>query len=381
MRPTAAEILQGLGADGALAARRALLDSVRTALDAEYAVLVPPGDSGVMARGTGTATAAPEIPPAAVAAVRAASEALEVPLPGGWVLLARALHPPADDAWCLGVLRRPGPWNDAHVTSFAALASEAVLVLEVAGLRETLAAAQARERETAAAHARLRGVLSHELRNPLAPILMWSGTLKRLRPQDPDCLRAVRAIEHAVGLQRRLIDDFAESGRVADGRLELRFEPVELCALLRRALDARRADCEEAGLSVVPELPPEPLVIHGDPGRLLDVVARLLDNAIKFTPRDGAVALALAQRGSRAELRVSDTGPGLAEEVVPHLFAPFVRGPNARGGLGVGLAMARGLVALHRGAVEALPVGDLGGTTIVVTLPLAAPWAEVRAEA
>jgi signal transduction histidine kinase len=381
MRPTAAAILQGLDADDANGARRALLDSVRTALGAQYALLVPPGDAGVLARGAGPGGGAPEIPPDVVAAMRTASGLLDVTLPGDWMLLALMLRPPRDDAWGLGIARQRSPWSDADRTSLEALVPEAMLVLEVAGLREILAAAQAREREMAAAHDRLRAVLSHELRNPLAPILMWSGTLKRLRPQDPECLRAVRAIEHAVGLQRRLIDDFTETARVADGRLELRFEPVDLCALLRRALDARRTDLEEAGLSMVPELPPEPLVMNGDPARLLDVVARLLDNAIKFTPRHGAVAIALARRGGRAELRVSDTGPGLAEEIVPHLFAPFVRGPNARGGLGVGLAMTRGLVALHGGAVEALPVGDLGGTTIVVTLPLPAPWAEARAEA
>jgi signal transduction histidine kinase len=156
---------------------------------------------------------------------------------------------------------------------------------------------------------------------------------------------------------------------------------VNLGDVVGRAVEARRADLAQAGLSVVADPPTAALPVEGDPGRLLQVVEQLLDNAIKFTPRDGTVGVCVARRGDHAELRVSDTGPGLADEVRCRRFAPFVRGPNARGGLGVGLAVARGLVTLHGGTLEALSTGDLGGTTMVVTLPLLASWREERAGA
>jgi signal transduction histidine kinase len=199
---------------------------------------------------------------------------------------------------------------------------------------------------------------------------MWTSTLRRLRGGDFEVVRALQAIEHAVSIERRLIEDLVEVSRLERGTLELLPEPIDLRTPTRAAIEAVRGALEESGVSLTEELPSEPVPVVGDPARLLQVVRNLLGNAAKFTPRDGAAAIRLRREGERAHLRVSDTGPGLPPEVGPRLFMPFVQGPNAHGGLGVGLAVARRLVELHGGALEACGPGDLGGTTMVVTLPL-----------
>jgi signal transduction histidine kinase len=381
MREPAGEIVaSALATADPDAARGRLLDAVRVAFSAEHAILARTDPPTLFVRGAAPDTVMSEVRPSAARCAIEATGPVEVPLPDGSSMLAVPLRPTIGP-WALGICRRGLAWTPEEHARLAACAPEATLVLEVACLRETIAAAETREREEQAERERFLGVLAHELRNPLAPILMWTGTLKRLRADDPQCLRATEGIERAVALERRLIDGLSDVSRLERGGLQLRTEPVNLGDVVGRAVEARRADLAEAGLSVISEPSPTAVPVEGDPGRLLQVVEQLLDNAIKFTPRDGTIGVGVARRGDQAELRVSDTGPGLADEVRSRRFAPFVRGPNARGGLGVGLAVTCGLVTLHGGTLEALPTGDLGGTTMVVTLPLLASWREERAGA
>ena len=137
-------------------------------------------------------------------------------------------------------------------------------------------------------------------------------------------------------------------------------------------VDLHRSQAEEAHVVITMDLPAQPVPIDGDAARLGQVIGNLLGNAIKFVPAEGRVAVSLRRDGEQAALSISDSGPGLPPEVRETLFRPFVQGPNARGGLGVGLAVARWLVDLHGGVIEGGPGGEHGGATFQVSLPLTA---------
>jgi len=286
-------------------------------------------------------------------------------------VLALAFHPRDDVPWCLGLVRGTG-WGAPAAKAFGQLRPHLTLVLEHALLRSDLAARRARDAEAATARERMLAMLSHELRNPLAPILMWTSTLQRLRPDDPDVQRAGQAIAHAVSVERRLIDDLVDISRLERGILQLQREPLDLRDVVRKAVELHREQAGNARLALDAELPAEPLAIDGDAVRLAQVLGNLLGNAVKFTPAGGTIAVTLARRGDGAELSVTDSGPGLPAGMAPQLFAPFVQGPNARGGLGVGLAVARLLVELHSGTIEAIPSPKGSGTSLRIRLPLRA---------
>lgn len=378
MAPSAAEIIAGLvgiALDAAepAAERTLVLDAVRRALGAEHGVLARVG-------GRWTTPVVVDECMAPGATVRIDTDALGAAFDAGAPVvldpeatpatLALGLRPRHDVLWCLALARR-APWTAAERDTLAALAPHLTLVLEHALARAELADVPGAAGAGAARELFL-ATLSHELRNPLSPILMWTGTLRRLRPTDTEVQRAADAIDQAVSLARGLIEDLGDVSRLERGLLELHPEPVDLRDVVRDALARHRRKLDEAGLTTIEALPPEPVAVEGDPERLRQVVAHLLRNAVKYTPAGGEVAVSLACRGGQAELRVSDSGPGLPAVLLPQLFTPFVQGPNAHGGLGVGLAVTRGLVALHHGTVEALRQGDRGGTTIVVTLPVLA---------
>jgi signal transduction histidine kinase len=220
---------------------------------------------------------------------------------------------------------------------------------------------------------RFLSLLSHELRNPLAPILMWTSTLRRLRRDDAEVQRASEAIEHAVGLARALIEEVSEVSRLERGLLEVECRPFDLRDPVRSAVEQARPGLEERELKVLAEIPDEPVPAQGDAARLKQVVGHLLGNAAKFGTPGGIVTVQVSREGERATLRVSDTGPGLPSVLLPQLFTPFVQGPNAHGGLGVGLALSHRLLALQNGTIQALPPDDQGGATFVVSLPRPTP--------
>jgi signal transduction histidine kinase len=153
------------------------------------------------------------------------------------------------------------------------------------------------------------------------------------------------------------------------GTLTLHVEPLDLGTLVRDVLAGERRLFVDAQLRLAEALPLQPVPIEGDPERLRQVVIHLVRNATRFTPAGGEVGVAVVPHPATVDLRVSDSGPGLPASLLPHLFTPFTQGPNAHGGLGVGLAVTRGLVTLHRGTVEAIAHGERGGATVVVTLP------------
>jgi signal transduction histidine kinase len=199
---------------------------------------------------------------------------------------------------------------------------------------------------------------------------MWTSTLRRLRADDAEVARAASAIEHAVGMARRTLENLSDIGRLESGSVELHRDTLDLRDVVRREIARHRAALHQGRVTLVEELPPENVPVSGDATRLALALGNLLDNAIKFSAPDGTVTVAVRRAADRAEMRVVDSGAGLPAEVVPRLFMPFSQGSNSRGGLGVGLAIARWLLALHGGTVEAIEPESPEGATFVVTLPL-----------
>lgn len=218
--------------------------------------------------------------------------------------------------------------------------------------------------------------LSHELRTPLNTILISAQLLKNTPTEDPKVRRASGAIERAVGNQTRLIDDLLDISRIVSGKLMLDLQAVDLTIVTESAVDVAQASAEAKGIALELTIHGPIRAVHGDPARLQQVVANLLNNSIKFTPRGGKITVSLEAIDETARLTVTDTGLGLRAELIPHLFDRFVQAESsmtrAHGGLGLGLAIVRHIVNVHGGEVRAESPGEGKGSTFTVTLPLGA---------
>ena len=220
-------------------------------------------------------------------------------------------------------------------------------------------------------------VLAHELRAPLAPITSALALLERADADPAVRRQACDVLRRQVGRQARLLDDLLDLSRLARQRLELRREPVDLRGLVGAVVEAVRPAFEQRSQSLKVSTAVEPLRVLADSTRLEQVLVNLLTNAAKYSPTGGEVLLALGREGDRAVVRVRDWGRGIAPEVLPRIFDLFVQGPVPPGegpssGRGIGLALARRLVELHGGTIEARSEGPGRGSEFVVRLPLAA---------
>jgi PAS domain S-box-containing protein len=226
------------------------------------------------------------------------------------------------------------------------------------------------------------GMLSHELRNPLAPIRNAIYILNHADPGGEQARRARSILQRQTEQLTRLVDDLLDVTRVARGKIELRRERVDLAAVVRRAADDFRSVIDQRGVSLTVNVPGRPVWTDADPTRIAQVMGNLLGNAAKFTARGGRIAVTLATAGERAEIRVRDRGIGIERSLLPHVFEPFVQSerPHARGhgGLGLGLALVKGLVELHHGTVAADSAGPGTGTELVVRLPIESPAVPAR---
>ncbi len=227
-------------------------------------------------------------------------------------------------------------------------------------------------------------VLSHELRNPLAPIRSAVFLLERADPASEGARRARGVIARQVGHLARMVDDLLDVTRVARGSIELRRARMDLADLVRRAGEDHAPLLAEAGIALEVEAPDGPVPVDGDATRLAQVLGNLLQNSAKFTARGGRVTLSLDTSGADALIRVRDTGVGIAPELLGHVFEPFVQEERtlarSRGGLGLGLPLVKGLVELHGGAVEARSEGAGAGAEITIRLPLATAPGTERAD-
>ena len=217
-------------------------------------------------------------------------------------------------------------------------------------------------------------LLSHELRNPLAPIRSCLDVMRQPNSTPDQVERCLLVMDRQVVHLTALVDQLMDASRIASGRIKVELRDEDLVEVVRAAVEDQRRVVESLRLHLDVHLPDRPLWIRGDRLRLSQVVANLIGNAAKFTDADGALTLSLASDGRHAVLTVRDTGDGLEPGEIQQLFQPFTQpetgARHARGGLGLGLALVRGLVDAHGGRVEARSEGAGRGSTFVVTLPL-----------
>jgi PAS domain S-box-containing protein len=217
--------------------------------------------------------------------------------------------------------------------------------------------------------------LSHELRTPLNAILGWTQLLRsRAEPEPAEFQRALEVIERNARAQVRLIDDLLDLSRIMSGRFRLDVQQVSLLDVVRGALDSVEPTAQTKGVRLESVLDPKSVIVSGDPARLQQVFWNLLSNAVKFTPKGGKVQVLLQRVNSHIEFSVRDTGVGIPAGFLPHVFERFSQKDSSTqreyGGMGLGLAIAKQLVDLHGGAIQAKSLGEGQGATFVVTLPL-----------
>ncbi len=268
--------------------------------------------------------------------------------------------------------------GDAQLRLIAQLQQQAA-ALEAETIQRRHAEAELRKKVAQLADADRRkdeflAMLGHELRNPLAPV---TTALELIRLHNEEPLRVSRAretIERQVKHMTRLIDDLLDVSRITRGKIELRHEAVVVSSLVARAVEAARPVIDERGHRLTLDLPDEPVTLSGDPARLEQVLANLLNNAAKYTDVGGRIALRVSVDAGQLVVSVKDNGAGLTPEMRERVFDIFVQGPEtrayARGGLGLGLTLVRRLVEMHGGTVEARSDGPGKGSEFVARLPI-----------
>jgi PAS domain S-box-containing protein len=262
-------------------------------------------------------------------------------------------------------------------------ADHAALALEKASGYGRERAARAEAEAANQAKDEFLATLSHELRTPLSAMLGWVRLLRSGKLDATTSARALETIERNTFLQSQLIEDLLDVSRIITGKLRLELRPVDIATVIEGATEALRPSAAAKSVRLDTSAASGRAFVDGDPSRLQQVIWNLLSNAIKFTPEGGRVRIALDTSGKQARITVSDTGAGISPEFLPHIFDRFRQADSGvtrgHGGLGLGLAIVRHLVELHRGTVQAGSDGPGCGATFTVTLPLAeVPAADLR---
>ncbi|WP_292445818.1 hybrid sensor histidine kinase/response regulator [Methylibium sp.] len=217
-------------------------------------------------------------------------------------------------------------------------------------------------------------MLSHELRNPLAPIRNAAAILARIEGGEPRLPWIRNLIEQQVEQMSLLLDDLLDVARVRSGKIVLKKRPVAVHEFLERAIESCRPLAESRSQQLTAALPAQPVFVDGDPARLTQVFSNLLNNAAKYTRDGGTIRLSVEPSETALIARVKDNGSGLAPEALERVFGLFSQEDrslaHAQGGLGIGLTVVRRLVELHGGTVTVTSDGLNCGSEFVVTLPL-----------
>ena len=218
-------------------------------------------------------------------------------------------------------------------------------------------------------------VFSHEARSALAAIRNAAHVLRMQRAENSVALKTGMLIERQVGRMTRLIDDLTDITRARSDELSLKCERVDLCVVVQRAVDTLELDISARRHRLSVSLPPAPLWLQADAGRVEQVLVNLLGNAAKYTDPGGKVCVSLHQRGEQAIVCVRDSGIGIAPDVLPRVFDLYMQADpasrRAEAGLGIGLALVRSLVELHGGRVSVASMGLGHGSAFTVCLPVA----------
>jgi signal transduction histidine kinase len=247
--------------------------------------------------------------------------------------------------------------------------------------------AAAREKAEIAWRARdeFLALVSHELRTPLTAIFGWAKLLNNGRMEPERQSKALVVIEQNAHALSKLIDDLLDASQIINGKPRLDIEPLNLLPLVKAAVESVRPSSALKQIELTLVADDASIEVAGDARRLRQAVLNLLTNAIKFTPERGSVEIKLERTKSDARISVTDTGRGIAPEFLPRVFERFSQDERARksgqSGLGLGLAISKRLLELHRGTIEAHSRGEGTGATFVITLPLAPKAAAWSADA
>ncbi len=269
---------------------------------------------------------------------------------------------------------QPGRFTGEHERLVEGIASWAAVALENAALYQTAHDANRVKDEFLA-------TLSHELRTPLNAILGYARMVRAGLMAGDKQTRAMETIERNAAALNKIVEDVLDISRVVSGKLRLRVQQVDLRAIVSAAVDAVLPAADAKGIRIERVLEGPDVLVSGDPDRLQQVIWNLLSNAVKYTSRGGKVQVSLLRVNSHVEVIVSDTGIGISGGFLPHVFERFRQADGGvareRGGLGLGLSIAKDLVELHGGTIEAASAGENLGSTFRVKLPVIV----VRAEA
>jgi signal transduction histidine kinase len=268
-----------------------------------------------------------------------------------------------------------GRFSEAHEQLIAGLAAQAAIAVENARLVRDLRESEERARRADRRKDEFLAMLSHELRNPLAPIITALELMKM--NVDKSGAREREIIERQVGHLIGLVDDLLDVSRITRGKIQLHRQPTQISQVVASAIEMVSPLLEQRSHSLRLDLPASPLLVAGDPVRLAQVIANLLHNAAKYTEPGGQVTLSASAEDKEGEewvrITVTDTGIGIRPELLPALFDMFVQGERsidrAQGGLGLGLTLVKSLVELHGGQVSARSEGPGQGSEFEVRLP------------
>jgi signal transduction histidine kinase len=273
------------------------------------------------------------------------------------------------------VLRRQAPLTRRRLELYAGLLRTLTETL----LSENVRAQQHREaarKLAGAARAKdeFLAMLAHELRNPLAPIRIAMQVMSKPETANPSLQKAREIVDRQVAHLTRLLDDLFDVSRITQGKVDLRKETVNLATVVANALEVSRSLIEERKHCLSVSLPEDPIFVEADPVRLEQVITNLVNNAARYTPPSGHIAVAVIRQNAEAVLCVRDNGIGMSADDVSRVFELFTQADRSlarsEGGLGIGLTIVRNLVELHGGTVTAASDGPGHGSEFVVRLPL-----------
>ena len=218
-------------------------------------------------------------------------------------------------------------------------------------------------------------MLAHELRNPLAPLRNAAQILKLQAHELPPAIVKVQAIvERQVDQLVRLVDDLLDIARITQGKITLQQEIFDLRAIIEQTVEISQPLIREYKHQLELSLPDEAIKVRGDPARLTQVVANILNNAAKYTPIGGSIRLALTRTNDAVAISVRDNGSGIPQEIMPHIFDLFTQANRtlhrSQGGLGIGLTLVRQIIEMHGGTVQAFSAGPGQGSEFIVRLPV-----------
>jgi signal transduction histidine kinase len=269
----------------------------------------------------------------------------------------------------------PVNFDDEYQSLLISVAQHCAQALDRARLYESTQRARAEAEKANRVKDEFVSIVSHELRTPLNAILGWTTMLQRGTLDRERSARALQSICDNASRQARLIDELLDFSRVSSGRMALQMEKVDIRELIRGVVESMIPTAVSRGVELTLSLVP-PVEVIGDIRRLEQVFFNLVDNALKFTPQGGRVAIDVRIVDKQVEVRVTDDGVGIEPEFLPFAFERFRQGDSATsrtyGGLGLGLSIAKQLVEAHQGRIAAESAGKGQGATFIVTLPIAA---------